>query len=727
MWAGVQVEGWLLSFLAALLLALLHYAWLVKQVRDKQVQDKRWFYPFVFRFFATFLLVLLLFGPWLRFTQTQEVKPRILLYVDSTESVDSVDQKAISELAKQLIPKLVKWNAEIKYFGDDVMESNNVGKWMDGNWKKATNFQSVFQDLHKERFKYGLESTVFLTDGIANKGLLPQSLSPPDGLVFSVIGIGDTVQHPDVFVKSVLLNKEIYVGNSGEIEVVVGVKNFSSLVKVTVKVDGEGVSAQTFMPSGSSSVKRLTFPIPRQSATGFKTVRIQAESGKVEKNSSNNLRMETFRVVDAKKLVGLMGDFIDPDMGAIRRAINGYDPLETTMSSAANFDQKGLDALVVLGIPSELGSVKLCSQKFANWLSSGKSLMIVPKREFDLQVINELSSVATLNTSSAWQDAQATLNNDYSGFSLEERLKQRWVKFPPLQCPLQKFTVGDKSKVLLWQRWSGMDTDFPMQWMESVGKGNLMICLGSGFWRWGLFEQKIHGDQEGVQQWVRRSLGVLTSGLGSNKRLEILIGDRQLSAGEFASVRVVSRDVDGALNTDLKPELTLTPVTVLDERSTKTNTHKSGINVALQANEQGFEGNTYPLEAGIYRLNASVRRGKEQITTQEMLVVSNISVERMQTTADLGWLKRAASNAGGFFVYLPQSANLLARNPSAWKKMMEDKSSEIAAQIDKSLVADRVVKELSRNWYWYEVYWILLTIVGLFGLEWAFRKWLGKY
>ena len=729
MWAGVQVEGWLLSMLAAVLLTWFHYSWLIRDIRRGHSIEKLWLLPLFLRFSALFLLIFLMFGPWLRYAQTQEVKPRLMVYVDSSESLDSIDKKNISALSSKLRLQLSQWDVGVKYFGSNVKSKDAVISEEIGGaaWLKSTNFQSVFQDIQKEKFKYGLESALILSDGIANEGLLPESLKVPNGLILHAVGVGDTVQYPDVFIKSTLLNKEIYLGNSGELEVVVGVRNYSSMVTVGVAIQGYGRVTQSYVPSGSTSVKRLVFNIPPQTLVGLKSVNIAVVGGRSEKNVANNAKLESFQVVDTRKIVGLLGDFVEPDMGAIRRALQGYDPVLAKLSSRGSYEQSGLDALVVMGIPAEFGSVKQSSQKFLQWLNAGKSLLIIPRREYDLEVINAMSSVARLNSDAAWQDAQALVNINYSGFALEDRLKTRWLKFPPLQVPLQKFTMGDKSKVLLWQRWSGMETDIPMQWVESVGKGNLMVCLGSGFWRWGLFEQKNFGDQDGFQQWIRRSLGVLTTGLDANKRLEIVVGEKQLEAGESASMRLIYRDLDGTINNQVSPVLRLLPLEDKKDKSQELGNRSLGVDIGLQKGDQGFEARTFPLKSGVYRLEASAQKGNESFADREMLVVSEISMEKAQITAELDWLRRLSRESGGNFMYWPSRSLENRNNSGDWSVQIDGKAKEVGDALDKSLGAEKVIKEVSRNWYWYEVYGLLLTIAALLGMEWAFRKWLGKY
>ncbi len=724
MLAGVQFFGWLLSLLAAILLTLLQYGWIVSQIRNKTLQEKRWFIPFFLRFIAWFILFILLQSPWIRITRSIEVKPKMVLYLDSSESVSSGYKSMFQLTANRLIQELPFWDIEKKYFGSDVRVAgiSAIDASGDKSWVKASNFQRVFEDLAQEKFKHGLEAAVLMSDGIANSGQLPTSLKSPEGVMVSAFGVGDTALHADVFVKSLLLNKEIYIGNSGEMELVVGVRNVTSVVTAVVAVQGVTIGTQSFKPTGKYQAKRLVFPIPKQTKIGLKSVRVTLRLAESEKVVANNSRFSAFTVVDNKKIIGLVGDFLEPDIGAIRRSLQGYDPLECKVLNSANFEKSGIDALILLGIPVSLGNVSTVTSRLKLWLETGKSLFIIPKKESDLRVINELSNSTRLLGNAVWQEAQAYINPGYSGYSMDESLGNRWRKFPPLQCPLLNFTVADKSKVMLYQRWSGMETEIPMQWIESVGTGNLMVCLGSGFWRWGLFEQKNYADQEGFQQWVRRSLGVLTSGINRNQRLDIVLGESQIEQGNAPLIRVVYRDLDGGINTKEIPKLTISEVESdgeLDRDVVKGNP----VSVALQKNEIGFLASSFALKSGIYRLEANVSVGGEKFSDRELLMVNNVSMEKLNSTSELAWMKQVSKSTGGLFAYLDTSGS----EKSNLGKLSNEAVNKMINHIKSQVQANRIIKEEVRNWYWYELVGLLLILVGCLSLEWSFRKWLGKY
>lgn len=724
MLAGVQFFGWLLSLLVALLLTLLQYGWIVSQIRNKTLQEKRWFIPLFLRFIAWFILFILLQSPWIRISRSVEVKPRMVLYLDSSESVSTRDKSMLQLASDRLILELPFWNIEKKYFGSDVRGSgiNSVDVSVNNSWYKASNFQHVFEDLAQEKFKHGLEAAVFMSDGIANAGLLPRTLKSPEGVMVSAFGVGDTALHADVFVKSVLLNKEIYIGNSGELELVVGVRNVTSLVTADVTVQGNTVGTQSFIPSGKYQAKRLIFSIPKQTKIGLKSVRVALRLSEPENVVANNSRFSAFTVVDNRKIIGLLGDFLEPDIGALRRSLQGYDPLECKVLNSSDFEKSGIDALILLGVPASMGSVKAVAPRLKQWVESGKSLFIIPKKESDLLVINELSKSTRLLGNAVWQEAQAFVNPGYSGFSMDDPLGNRWRKFPPLHCPLLNFTIADRSKVLLYQRWSGMETEIPMQWIEPLGTGNLMVCLGSGFWRWGLFEQKNYSDQEGFQQWVRRSLGVLTSGINSKQRLDIVLGENQIEQGNAPLIRVVYRDLDGGINTKEIPKLTISEIGS-DGESNQDVVKGNPISVTLQKNETGFLASSFALKSGIYRLDATVTVGGEKFSDRELLMVNNVSMEKLNSTSELGWMKQVSKSTGGLFAYLDTSGS----EKSKLGKFSNDAVTKMIMHIKSQVQANRIIKEEIRNWYWYELVVLMLILVGCLTLEWSFRKWLGKY
>jgi hypothetical protein len=411
-------------------------------------------------------------------------------------------------------------------------------------------------------------------------------------------------------------------------------------------------------------------------------------------------------------------------MGAIRRALQGYDPLESKLISVNEFEKAGVDALIMFGVPLSMGSTAVIVQRLKRWMDLGKSVMIIPKKELDLRVINELSTAAELSISAPWQETQAAINAAYSGFSMDELLRDRWTKFPPLQCLLQNFSIVDKSKILMYQRWSGVKTDIPLQWNESYGKGNLMICLGSGFWRWGLFEQKQYQNQEGFQQWVRRSLGILSAGSSDNERLSIELPGDGVDIGVSPTIRLIYRDLDGVANMAVTPSLTLTKLDSKPKDLKSTSNTNASIKISIQKNDAHFEGRTFPLEPGLYKVSASVNVGNDYFDDYDLLVVNSVSKEKMGVAADLQWLNTLTKTSGGTFAYLGE---LEKASQKGEVEKISSVAVGIANNIKNTVIADRILSDETRNWHWYELSWLLLALVSALSLEWSFRKWLGKY
>ncbi len=726
MLAGVQWIGWLLSVLVALLLTGIQYFWVFQAHRKGELSEPRWYLPVFFKFFAWFALFLLLQGPWIKMQRSVEVKPKVVICLDSSESISSLDKSRFQYAAKKMEEFLPNWTIEKRYFGSDVWleSSGSAIRSTENLGVSSTNFQRVFEYLHQEKYKYGLEAAFLMTDGIANEGLSPQSLNVPEGVVFSAIGVGDTNQYADVFVKSCWLNKEIFLGNSGEVEVVVGVRNSKANVTVKLFVDGEVIGSQTFLPEDKTESKRLIFGIPKQTSVGLKSVKVQLVLAETEKIVANNVKLAAFKVVNNKKTIGLLGESVDPDMGAIKRAIDGYDLLDCKYIEGSNFEQNGLDAIILFGVPLQLGNYSAVVTRLRKWMESGNSMLIIPKKESDLRIINELSTIVKLTITSTWQESQSVINSQYSGFTMDPLLMSRWLKFPPLQCPLQNFTITDKSRVIMYQRWSGVETDIPMQWSEVIGKGNFMVCLGSGFWRWGLVEQKNNQNQDGFQQWVRRGLGVLTSGNNGKKRLSIVLPSGGVDVGVSPSIRLVYRDADGVVNTDVSPSLTLN---LLPSEKASDVKNAKPIKISLQKTADGFMGNTFPLNPGIYKIAADLTLGSERFSDNDLLEVNAISKEKMAVSADLNWLKKLVKSNNGKFAYLS------VENSGNRSKSIENDAQLIATikemtdQLLVSVKAEKILKFETRNWYWYEFLWVFLCVVSLLALEWSLRKWLGKY
>ena len=415
MLAGVQFFGWLLSLLAAILLTLLQYGWIVSQIRNKTLQEKRWFIPFFLRFIAWFILFILLQSPWIRITRSIEVKPKMVLYLDSSESVSSGYKSMFQLTANRLIQELPFWDIEKKYFGSDVRVAgiSAIDASGDKSWVKASNFQRVVEDLAQEKFKHGLEAAVLMSDGIANSGQLPTSLKSPEGVMVSAFGVGDTALYADVFVKSLLLNKEIYIGNSGEMELVVGVRNVTSVVTAVVAVQGVTIGTQSFKPTGKYRIKtRNVFDVVKGTDTESLTHKVDTDSLAAEWSG--------------KKWTSTAGTFTDDssvftlkevEVSKDKNPYNLLNPIPRSMMTifAPNATEKPNPDSTKPNIvtPNEIYSIATSQAKFL----SGESFAIGTNMYFPL-LVDPVSKKATGNQKTISGLALSLSSDNKSGYLL---------------------------------------------------------------------------------------------------------------------------------------------------------------------------------------------------------------------------------------------------------------------------------------------------------------------
>lgn len=713
MLAGVSWLYWLLAFVLSAALTLYYYRWLfpswgkigrVKLASDSEVVNRSWWLLAVaLRWLGLFSIVILLLNPWWVLRTSNEVKPVFLVYLDSSLSSDNQDlntaQKWIHsqlDLGNNTEVRFHSFGSEVRYNRDN---KDGLSRNMDSLWRNSTNFELVFKDVEECKHNSPVAGVLLVSDGIVNQGIDPNFLNKNTEVPYFFIGMGDPTLYPDIAVKSVLVNDEVLLNGITPIELQLVSQAFKGNAVVELMVDGRIVESKVLVFSQQRESQKMIFDW-KQKSPGNHQISIRVLPLKNEKNIFNNEAVKMVRVVDDKKRILLISDIVDPDIGCIRRALKNWEQfsIQVVSRDAIGSLDENADIIIVKGLKSELSM-----QELKKWQAQGKPVWFMVSNGADL---NFLSSVLGLrNSAVVWQDVQAGWNNQYSGFSLDNRLATRISGYPPLQVPMisTESLHLPSEDVLLWQRWGGSLTQMPLHWVVKTGAlSRVMVSLGNGFWKWRLNEFQEYGSFEGFDQWMRRSIMILNAMVDKPKRVEIQLSDRVADETKPILGRVIYRDGDGKINNDIKIELT---VKMLGEERKN---HSKVSSIALNRGATGSEFKFQSFMAGRYEMLATVNVGGKVFEDRELVLVNRVPMELINHTANHQWMQNIANVSKGDFAVIGNLSNFQ-------KRIAEKIQSQSFIRVDESQT------------YWWKIKWLLLLLVFSFGGEWALRKWLGKY
>jgi hypothetical protein len=679
---GVPVFGWVIAFLVATLFAAIQY---LKLIRENGGLKSLWFAAFLCRFFAWFALVLLLFNPWWLNVRQWVQSPVLLVYTDISKSIDSADRDKWHGVLEQI--QKTK-NVEVqRYVSADAVALSSNEKSLN---PFHTNLSAVIQHASAIANNTAVAGVVCMSDGINNEGRSPQFEPLVSGVPFVMVGAGNPEPQIDAAVESVQCNDEAFLGNSFTVEVSVKSQRMKSQpLKIRLDAGGE-IKEVLWSPSNDQDWRRVSFEIKPKSK-GILPIKVSVQGGKGDQNLSNNVRTKYVKVVDERKKVAIVYAAPHPDVSALKTALElgGQFVVQSLPKSQSQIEA---DVLVLHGW-------KFQSQqelsKLNDWMSVGKALWLFSTDgQNAVGLSKSIGSSGDIASTRNWQEVQPHWNNAASNWGVDDKEAARWMGFPPVYSPVAEQGVPEGGEAILYQRWSGVNTQLPLLVYWKKESSAIGQFYGEGIWRWRIQEKSQHGEALAFDAWVRRTVGLLATASAMKKPLEIVLSGTSFDIRDRVIARVVCRDKSGMLDPNAERQLMLT-----DEKG-----KSRPLNLVKE--EQGWVANLSGMLAGKYKLSAQSNGGKNK--DEAILTLVDQPSELLNTQANHNVLRQIAKQSSGAFVGLKQADSL----PQILQRL---------------LVTKPVLKSQTQHVHWWDVWGWMLVIALLLGGEWAIRRYLGKY
>jgi hypothetical protein len=262
------------------------------------------------------------------------------------------------------------------------------------------------------------------------------------------------------------------------------------------------------------------------------------------------------------------------------------------------------------------------------------------------------------------------------------RGERAWRGAAPL-TDVANVAVGPGDRVLV----AGAAGGPPLLFARRVGRGQVLLVNGSGIWRWSLSGQDDLTQERGRQLW--RGLVRWLAEPVQGEPLRVL-PERWVTEGGDA-VRLVATLQDDAFR----------PVPGASVTGDVTGERGLSRRVEFVAGEAGtYVASVEGLPAGRYRINAGARRGERTLgRAGTEFVVDRWSLEVARVQPDSASLGAVVAASGGRIAH--------ARDAARW-----------ARRLDMATLARRRVASM-RLW---ESPWVFAIVVGLLGIEWAWRR-----
>ena len=538
----------------------------------------------------------------------------------------------------------------------------------------------VFESLETRN----LAAVVLISDGLYNQGLSPSYR--PSLIPIHSLGLGDTVTRKDLAIKEVRSNQVVYQGNRFPIEVYIDATGYTGIKKSIILSDDDGIISKQKLVL--SSQMKVTFEMDADKF-GLQHLRIKIPPEADEINTLNNEQDLFIEIVEGKEKILLVAPAPHPDIRAIRMALAQSENYQTQIYIP------GLTKI----LPRDTFDVIIHHQAFSrdfpklNYSGSPIFFYFLSKKS-NLNRLYSKTNITIEQLGNQQDVIKPVYNENFTKFELNRSYLNKFNDYPTLKVPYGSYDLGPH-EILLQQRVGNLTIAKPVLSFFDNGSSKYGVFYGTGIWSWRLQELAMSNNAQLFDQIILKSIQYLS--VQSDKR-KFMFNPISPFFQSGDLIQFTSESYNDIYEPIAGNRITLKVFQKKGEAASIFNFIGSDTNKTL---------NIGTLEKGIYYYEAvSVSNGKS-LSSNGQFIIKDAQLERTTFTANHDLLKDLADHTGGQF-YHKNELELLIRDL-------------------KNSSAKSIIHSLQDFTKLIDLRWLLFVILGLFSLEWFFRKYLGSY
>ncbi len=647
------------------------------------------------RFMTLFFTTFLLSAPLVKTIRKITQQPKVILAVDNSLSMtgnagSGEERENPAELAAEIGGKLSQRFEVVTYtFGERVTRDGEL------NFReKRTDYSRMLETVYDNHFNENIGALVVVGDGHHNMGENP--LTRMEKAVWPVytMGTGDTTMRKDVRIEVIRVNKTAFTGNRFPVEADIRITGAPrEPVRFTVSRNGQSLFEQTIQTGESEFFTTVTLTLDA-SEKGLQIYQASAGVLPGEQNKNNNTRQFVINVLDNRQKVAILSQGPHPDAGAIKNALEQQINYEVFHFEREPYpsDLNQYNLLIFNQIPSPSQSGRLFFDQIRE--SRTPVLYIIGTQSFIPQ-FNQLVTGAELTLRAGdFEEAQPSLSDEFSSFTLSEELKENLNRYPPLKVPFARYTLDPAFQILAFQKIKNIVTPRPLLAVGTFNGRKCGFVFGEGLWRWRIYNYTLSERHDEFNELIDKIVQFIA--LRSNED-NFMVNYTPVYA-ETDHVTMTAEVYNEAYEMISSPEVVMTV------------TDSTG-----RAFDYTFDRTStfYRLDAGIlppgrYRLQAQTELGGKSFTESGHFAVMPVNLEQADYRADHRLLYQLSAETGGRF-FLSKETEALTN------AVLMD------ATIQPVNYFQTMLNEILN------LRWIFFILLALLAAEWFLRKFWGIY
>jgi len=276
----------------------------------------------ILRFLLVTQLTLLLFGPLIRQIRNTYEPPAIVLAVDNSSSVaEMTDSARLMQLLEETFDGLQTLEKKGYITEIRTLDPNkSIQSPSEVSYHElSTDLSSMISSIQNDYESRNLSSVILVSDGLYNRGINPTYRSV--GFPIYTIGVGDTVQRPDINLNTLLYNKIAYQGNQFPIVAEILSSGLSGReIIIRVENRGQTLATETVGISSNEQFDQVRFTL-EATATGVQRYTVSAMPLEDEFTTVNNVKEAFIEIIEGRENILIAARAPHPDLKALKTAI----------------------------------------------------------------------------------------------------------------------------------------------------------------------------------------------------------------------------------------------------------------------------------------------------------------------------------------------------------------------------------------------------------------------
>lgn len=640
------------------------------------------------------LLLILLFDPLFKKSDLFLEKPILVIAQDHSASINFGRNTNAASLYEKSMRQLEKKLGE-QYAVKTYSFGSTLRNGLDFHYTdKATDFNSLFEELSRKYENQNLGAVIIASDGIYNRGLSPvYSIKNFQAPVYT-IALGDSVQAKDLVIDNIDYNNLVYEGDKFQIQVNIEAHQLKGKsCRLTIRSEGKILHSSLVAITSQHFISQVPLFL-EAGKPGFRKITVSLEPLAGEVTLKNNEKTIIVEVIKGKLKILLVSAAPQPDLSALRQALQTFRNDDIVLKIAAEarlIDTKGYDLVILYQLPA------LGSGTAAGWskLTEGAvPVWFIIGEQTDLNRFNSLQKDVFV-TPGAFLSTEllAETMPAFNAFILSDSLKSAITQFPPLAGPAP-YQVSSAAGTVLRQPAHDAIKTQPLLFTTEQGTHKAGYLMGSGLWRWRLADFERNNNHHATDELLGKFVQYLTS-KEDKRRFRVSMPQRILNEDEAIVF-------DGFLFNK-----SYEPVNSADVTLDAVNSAGKVYRFTFTKTANAYRLETGSLAAGDYGYTARVT-GEPTLQVSGKFAIKALALEDLTTTANHNLLYQLASKTGGAMVYpaaIGSLPGLIQQND-----LIKMQSHEV-----------RSVKEFI------SIRLIAFLLLFLLLAEWGLRKWNGVY